>query len=256
MNYQITPIKAFTDNYIWALHNDSHAVIVDPGDAEPVLAFLTEHNLTLSAILITHHHWDHTNGIEALINAYPNIDVFGPNNPQIKGITTHLAENDSFVVANLSVEFSIIETPGHTLDHIVYVAKDFIFCGDTLFSAGCGRMFEGTPELFHQSLSKLSALPAHTKVYCTHEYTQANVNFALSVDKNNENLKNYAIWVAQQRAQSKITLPSSIKREREINPFLRCLDNSIQLNIQTNDNHNTQSTVERFAILRKLKDSY
>ncbi|MFT6267269.1 MAG: hydroxyacylglutathione hydrolase [Alphaproteobacteria bacterium] len=258
MTYKISSIKAFSDNYIWALHNHTHALVVDPGDAEPVFAFLEANNLALECILITHHHFDHTGGIAALTNAFPNAKVYGPNNPTIKGINNVLEEADTVDIERFDVFFNILQTPGHTLDHIVYVHRDFMFCGDTLFSGGCGRMFEGTPEVFHSSLQKLAALPANTKVYCTHEYTQANMAFALSVDDKNSDLTEYAKWVDRTRERDEITLPSTIGKECEINPFLRCHSLLIKESIfQNNTSINTvKSDIETFAKLRELKDNF
>lgn len=258
MTYNISPIKAFTDNYIWALHNNTRALVVDPGDAAPVFEFLEAHQLTLECILITHHHYDHTGGIAALTKAFPKAKVYGPNNPNIKGITDVLEENDALTLNEFDVSFTILHTPGHTLDHIVYVHEDFLFCGDTLFSGGCGRMFEGTPEVFYTSLQKLAALPANTKVYCTHEYTQANLAFAMSVDESNTTLNEYSQWVNTQRQHDKITLPSTIGKECAINPFLRCQNEMIKNTIFENKTANTKAKtdIDTFAKLRALKDNF
>ncbi|MGK0373227.1 MAG: hydroxyacylglutathione hydrolase [Glaciecola sp.] len=169
-----------------------------------------------------------------------------------------LEEADTVDIERFDVFFNILQTPGHTLDHIVYVHRDFMFCGDTLFSGGCGRMFEGTPEVFHSSLQKLAALPANTKVYCTHEYTQANMAFALSVDDKNSDLTEYAKWVDRTRERDEITLPSTIGKECEINPFLRCHSLLIKESIfQNNTSINTvKSDIETFAKLRELKDNF
>lgn len=256
MQYKISAIKAFTDNYIWSIRNDKHALVVDPGDAKPVMAFLDEHALSLKVILITHHHYDHTGGIAQLIERYPNARVYGPHNPSIQGITHRLAEGDTMDVAEFGLSFDILHTPGHTLDHIVFVHTDFIFCGDTLFSGGCGRMFEGTPDVFHASLQKLANLPACTKVFCTHEYTQANLQFALSIEPQNKALSDYQDWVVSQRETEQITLPSSIKREREINPFLRCHKPNVKQTVFGSPNNTAKSDVETFARLRQLKDNF
>lgn len=255
----ISPIRAFSDNYIWCLHDTQFAAVVDPGDPQPVIAFLAQNNLNLVSILITHHHFDHTGGIQELVKAYPNVEVFGPHNPKISGITTRLKEKNSIKVPQLDVQLSILETPGHTLDHIVYYNDELLFCGDTLFSGGCGRMFEGTAGVFYTSLQKLAALPAHTKVYCTHEYTQANIRFASSIEPNNKRLQEYADWVATTRAKDEITLPSTIKRESEINPFLRCHIQATQSKFDRSDRHHQKSPdkeVATFAALRELKDNF
>jgi hydroxyacylglutathione hydrolase len=255
----IVPIRAFSDNYIWCMHNQQHAVVVDPGDATPVIEYLTEHSLHLVAILITHHHYDHVGGIDQLIQHYPNIKVYGPINPKIGAITHRLKENDSVTLPEFNMQLSILETPGHTLDHVVYYNDELMFCGDTLFSGGCGRMFEGTPEVFYASLQKLAALPAETKVYCTHEYTQANINFATSIEPNNVALLEYAKWVKVIREEDKVTLPSTIKNESEINPFLRCHIKSTQSKVlDSNSQHKKQANIEiaTFAALRALKDNF
>ncbi len=242
---KITAIKAFQDNYIWCMHDDDKAVVVDPGDHQPVQRFLNENGLSLDAILVTHHHYDHTGGILPLLDHWPNVKVYGPTNPKISGVTKRLKQGDTVrffwnenQIDESSQEFQVLETPGHTLDHIAFVSQTILFCGDTLFSAGCGRMFEGTPEVFYDSLQKLSRLPEHLRVYCTHEYTSANVDFALNTEPDNETLCEYAEWVSLRREDGKMTLPSTIKLERKINPFLHC------------------NSAENFANLRKAKDNY
>ena len=257
----IYPIRAFRDNYIWCVHNGLIAFIVDPGDHVPVLNYLQAQNLDLAAILITHHHSDHVGGLHQLKERYPNVDVFGPVNPKISGITKRVGEDNAIRIAALELDFSVMETPGHTLDHIVYYNNDMLFCGDTLFSAGCGRMFEGTPEVFYASLQKLANLPKHTRVYCTHEYTQANIQFALTIEPHNSELQAYANWVKQQREQDRVSLPSSIAIELEINPFLRCHMLETQTLVLPNNNakptsNKAQHAIKVFAALRRLKDNF
>lgn len=256
MSFKITAIKAFSDNYIWSISDSKNALIVDPGDAKPVIRFLDSHGLTLKYLLITHHHYDHTDGIEELINRYPNVIVYGPHNPIINGITIRLSEGDSIHLDEFDLSFDVLETPGHTLDHIVYVNSDFILCGDTLFSGGCGRMFEGTAKVFHTSLQKLAKLPAKTKVYCTHEYTLSNLQFALSIEPDNSALSEYHDWVVKQRESDLITLPSNIDRERAINPFLRCHNLNIKRNVFNQNSAHDVSDIETFAKLRQLKDNF
>ena len=224
---EVIPLKAFTDNYIWALVSKESVYVVDPGDANPVLEFLDENNFTLEGILITHHHFDHTGGIKTLTNRY-DVPVYGPVNNRIEGITHELKENDSISVFN--EEFKIFEVPGHTLDHIAYYSESsqkLLFCGDTLFSGGCGRLFEGTPAQMLDSLQKLKSLSSETLVYCTHEYTESNLNFTVVVNNENEFLKDYYSKVKAKRKKDEITLPSSIKKELSINPFLRLTDKNI-----------------------------
>jgi hydroxyacylglutathione hydrolase len=255
MNH-VFAIPAFTDNYIWCIHDNEFACVVDPGDAKPVIRALEAQKLRLTSILITHHHHDHTGGINALIEAYPDITVYGPTNPKISSIHKRLSQGDSISIQHPTIELNILETPGHTMDHIVFYNDTLLFCGDTLFSAGCGRMFEGTPEVFYGSLQKLASLPEQTKVYCTHEYTLANLKFATYVDNNNEALKDYTNWAKTQREQNQITLPSSIKIQKKINPFLRCNNIDIKQNIEGIMNLSTQSEVEVFAALRLCKDNF
>lgn len=257
MSPQISHIKAFDDNYIWAIHNSHVCSVVDPGDHQPVIEFLQQHNLKLDHILITHHHYDHTGGIIALKQNFPKLRVYGPNNPNITGIDTVVKEHDKIELQELGISFKVLETPGHTMDHIAFFNDELVFCGDTLFSGGCGRMFEGTPSVFWGSLCKLKALPAHTKVYCTHEYTQANLAFASHIDPNNSSLQEYFDEVKQLRQQNKITLPSSIAKESEINPFLRCHSKDLQNTLASKTNKGESlDSISTFARLRKLKDNF
>lgn len=212
-------VPAFDDNYIWLIYDAAgRAVIVDPGDDEPILAALTAHRLRPAAILCTHHHHDHVGGVEA-IRAQFDVPVYGPAG-RIAGVTHAVAEGDRVELGG-GLRFDVIATPGHTRDHIAYIGHDMLFCGDTLFSAGCGRLFEGTPEQMHASLSRLAALPPQTGVYCGHEYTVANLRFAATVEPGNTHIANYRAWAQAQLAQGRPTLPSTIARELAVNPFLR-----------------------------------
>ncbi|MFT5712772.1 MAG: hydroxyacylglutathione hydrolase [Glaciecola sp.] len=252
----IFAIPAFSDNYIWCVHDTKHAIVVDPGDAHPVIRALEGKQLILTSILITHHHHDHTGGIKELVKAYPDVNVYGPKNPRIEGIDLRLSEGEGLSLSYPKLDLNILETPGHTMDHIVYYNKELVFCGDTLFSAGCGRMFEGTPDVFYHSLQKLAQLPEQTKVYCTHEYTLANLAFAAHVDPDNDVLQDYQSWANTQRASNQITLPSSIGEQKKINPFLRCTNKKIKQNIQNIMNLSVDSEVEVFAALRSCKDNF
>ncbi|MFT4748296.1 MAG: hydroxyacylglutathione hydrolase [Congregibacter sp.] len=256
MSVSVFPIKAFNDNYIWCLRNQTHCSVVDPGDAAPVIAFCHENKLSLSAIIITHHHWDHTGGIDALLDAFPNIPVYGPQNKEIKQITVRLSQGDELELPKLGVKFSVLEVPGHTLDHIAYFGDIGLFCGDTLFSAGCGRLFEGSPQQMFTSLAKLTALPADTEVFCTHEYTMANIAFAEAVEPNNQALIDYKHWAKQQRAVNAPTLPSNILRELAVNPFLRCHSAELITNVSNNIGSPLISEQEIFASLRSWKDNF
>jgi len=252
----ISAIKAFDDNYIWCIHDESSAVVVDPGDAKPVFAFLNTHRLDLSAVLITHHHYDHTGGIQDIQNKYPNIPVIGPANDKIKGLTRHVKQGDTVSILNDQIHFEILETPGHTMDHIAFYNQDYLFCGDTLFSAGCGRMFEGTPEVFLASLDKLKSLPANTQVFCTHEYTLANLKFARHILPEHRALQEYEDWAKEQRQQDFITLPSTIDQQCIINPFLMCHDKAFQEKMENKLQQTLVGAVDTFAAIRSAKDNF
>lgn len=251
---QVNAIPAFNDNYIWCMQSpDNQAVVVDPGDAAPVLAYLQQQQLTLQAILVTHHHWDHTNGISELLARFAYIEVYGPANSPYKGITHPLCHQDELTV--LGVPFTIAHTAGHTLDHICYLNPDFCFSGDTLFSGGCGRLFEGTAEQMWQSLQHLLALPDTCKLYCTHEYTQANLAFARAVEPDNRALQDYSTHVDTLRQQQRITLPSTIGLEKKINPFLRAnIIECSQLLCEYRPQNNEPAAI--FAGLRAWKDNF
>ncbi|QHJ09953.1 Hydroxyacylglutathione hydrolase [Paraglaciecola mesophila] len=253
---KIRPIKAFEDNYIWCLTNGETCVVVDPGDASPVLKYCARNNLILTDILITHHHSDHTGGVNELVNAFEGVTVYGPQNPQIQSITRRLQADDRVQLGSIDVEFRVLEVPGHTLDHIAYVGSCGLFCGDTLFSAGCGRLFEGTPEQMYQSLGKLTALADDTKVFCTHEYTLANLKFALAVDPENENLLNYKGWAESQRVDLKPTLPSTIGQQKEINPFLRTASQAVIAHAEQYAQQTLSTPESVFAALRAWKDNF
>ncbi len=255
--YAISPIPAFQDNYIWAVHSAAgDCVVVDPGEAEPVRAFLAARGLRLSAILITHHHPDHTGGIAAL-SSETAIPVYGPDNPAIAGITHALKDGDELTLDSLGLTFSVLAVPGHTLDHIAFhnAADKLLFCGDTLFHCGCGRLFEGTPAQMLSSLQRLAALPGDTAVYCTHEYTLANMQFARAVEPDNTTLSAALAAAQTLRQQAQPTLPSRIDTQRQINPFLRCEQPSVIQAVQSRD-PDAASPVEIFASLRGWKDRF
>lgn len=218
--FQVTPIPAFRDNYIWAIHDDNNAIVVDPGDAAPVLDFLRERKLELVTILITHHHNDHTGGNQDLLARYP-VPVYGPASEAIDTLTTRLKENDTVTLPAFDLTFTVLDIPGHTAGHIAYVGHGMVFCGDTLFACGCGRLFEGTPAQMYASLGKLAALPGDTQVYCAHEYTLANIAFARVVEPDNEALVQREFAEREKRGRNLPTVPSSIALERATNPFMR-----------------------------------
>lgn len=249
----IKSIPAFNDNYIWLIQNsDRRCAVVDPGDAAPVLAYLQQHELTLEAILITHHHHDHIGGIPELVRQFPTIDVVGPANEPVPTLTHPVEAGDQIHL--FDEVFFVLGLEGHTLGHVGYVGDGKLFCGDTLFSAGCGRVFEGTMEQMHQSLSKLAALPEETEVYCAHEYTSSNLAFAMAVEPDNAQLQKYREEVNRLRAQNRPTLPTTIRREKWINPFLRVDEASV---IKSVSNRTTQmDPVSIFTALREWKNEF
>jgi len=217
----IVPVRAFQDNYIWVMRRGGNAAVVDPGDAQPVLDYLRAQKLTLTAILNTHHHADHVGGNAGLLRHY-HAPVYGPCDERVATVTHRLREGDRFALDAYGLEFSILEIPGHTRSHIAFYAPGILFCGDTLFACGCGRLFEGTPQQMHVSLAKLAALPDETRVYCGHEYTLSNIRFARAVEAANPELATWEQEASALRAKDEPTLPSTIGREKIANPFLRC----------------------------------
>ena len=250
----ILPLPAFTDNYIWLIEENGKATVVDPGDAEVVNNCLKEKNLELENILITHHHFDHTGGVEQLKKSH-ECNVYGPHDSPFKGVEKKLKENDEISIHGST--FKIIEVPGHTLDHIAYYSEEqnTLFCGDTLFSGGCGRIFEGTPDQMYESLSKLSVLDLSTKIYCTHEYTQSNLNFAIKVEPGNDNLVEYKNKIDEKRSNNEISLPTNLKLEKNINPFLRSHVAEIKENVKDFAKISHPSDLETFTAVRSLKDN-
>ncbi len=250
---RIKSIPAFNDNYIWLICNDENqCVVVDPGDAKPVIRYLTEHELTLNAILVTHHHNDHVGGISELVRHQPNLNIIGPKNDAVPGLT-HTVEGGEQIDI-FGERFMVLDLPGHTLGHIGYVGDGKLFCGDVLFSAGCGRVFEGTPEQMHQSLQKIMRLPAETEVYCAHEYTASNLAFAMAVEPNNKQLREYRDEVNRLRAANKSTIPTTLIKEKWVNPFLRVAEPEVMKSV----NNRTSSTDELsvFTALREWKNEF
>lgn len=254
--YQVSKINAFRDNYIWALVKNDGCAIVDPGEAQPVLDFLEINQLTLTDILLTHHHPDHIGGVQTLIEKFPDAEVFGPATERFSMVTSPCTD-DLLIKTKLGAELTVMELPGHTIDHICFVDELHAFVGDTMFSGGCGRLFEGSPAQMHQSLTRLAQLPEETHVYCAHEYTQANLAFALAVESNNDQLAKYISEVELKRSHLESTIPTTIKTELAINPFLRASQNEIKQNlIRHFELSEVPSDLETFTLLRKWKDKF
>lgn len=279
---KLIPLPAFQDNYLWLLHDGHRALVVDPGDAQPVLAFLERYGLQLEAILVTHHHPDHIGGVPTLRNA-TGATVYGPARERIPEPLQRLAEGDTISV--LGLNFQVLDVPGHTAGHIAYycgprgtssrppegadpamggLSPDreeidggpLLFCGDTLFSGGCGRLFEGTPAQMHASLSKLAALPGATRVCCTHEYTLANLRFAKAVEPRNDELARYMRHCEELRDRGLPTLPTSIEQELRINPFLRTQQPDVAQAAQAYNGAAAGDAVAVFAAIRQWKNEF
>lgn len=220
---KLISIPVLADNYIWLLTDSKNTIIIDPGAAKPVINILQKMGQVPDAILLTHHHDDHTAGVADLVSQYPDITVYGPEETRNKGAQKIVTEGTSIQVGHM--QFQVIATPGHTLGHVAYYHAPYLFCGDTLFSAGCGRIFEGTPEQMYHSLQKLAALPDDTLVCCAHEYTLSNLRFAHSILPNDNEINQYLKQVEDMRDRGQSTLPSNLALEKQINLFLRCNEN-------------------------------
>lgn len=258
--WRLTPIPAFDDNYLWMLDNGRQALVVDPGDAAPVLAALAQRKLELAGILVTHHHGDHVGGLVEL-QAHAACPVYAPATETIPGLVERVRGGDA--VELLGCRFEVIDVPGHTAGHIAYFlpsnagAAPLLFCGDTLFSGGCGRLFEGTPAQMLASLDRLAALPGDTRVCCAHEYTLSNLRFALAVEPGNQALVAYNTWCQDERTAGRPTLPSSIAREAQINPFLRSRAAEVRSSVLDHAAlPDTADEVQVFASLREWKNNF
>jgi hydroxyacylglutathione hydrolase len=253
----IEPLAALRDNYIWLLSRGGRAAVVDPGVAAPVLAALSRQGLTLTAILVTHHHADHVGGIATLKEHY-DVPVYGPANELIAAIEHPLAEGASIQV--LDTPWQVLDIPGHTAGHIAFYAAALnppvLFCGDTLFGCGCGRIFEGTAAQLLAALDRLAGLPPATRVYCAHEYTLANIRFAQQVEPSNAALLERAARVERQRAAGQCSLPSTIEEERHTNPFLRIDDPGVQAQVARQRSTTHAARLDTFAALRRWKDEF
>ena len=251
----IKPIKALSDNYIWLVTTNEGSIVIDPGESKQIIDLVKSNEIDLEGILITHHHYDHTNGIEEILK-YKKVEVYGPKN-NVNSITKRVKQNDVFNLIGL--KFEVIETPGHTLDHIAFYClkdeKSILFCGDTLFSGGCGRVFEGTYSQMYESLKKLSKLPEDTQIFCGHEYTSSNLQFACAVEPNNQFIKQYNEEIIEKTKNGVPSLPSSLKIEYMINPFIRCNEENLIDNINKKFGE-IGSESEIFSTLRKWKDDF
>ncbi|MFA5530475.1 MAG: hydroxyacylglutathione hydrolase [Thiohalomonadaceae bacterium] len=246
-------IPAFDDNYVWALHTaPGRVALVDPGDADPVIGFLEAAGLTPEAILITHHHGDHTGGLAELTARWP-VPVYGPVRRSFGQLSRAVRDGDEFLLGD--VRLRVLETPGHTRDHVCYLAPGALFCGDTLFTAGCGRLFEGTPAQMHASLERIRALPDDTLVYCAHEYTLANLGFARVAEPDNAAIE--ARWreVQQARDSGLPTVPSTLALEKQTNPFLRSHEPALRAAVERFAGRPLSSGAEVFATVRYWKDT-
>lgn len=246
---KIIGLPAYADNYIWTLVDDNSnaALCIDPGQARPVTEYLKFNSLSLDSILLTHHHPDHIDGVQELVSLYPEVKVYGPPDQRIPYVGQTVVEGDT--VNRLNCHFSVLEIPGHTATHICYYehAHHLLFCGDTLFSAGCGRVFDGSYEQLFASLQRLSELPKQTKVYCGHEYTYQNLRFAAKVEPDNPAIKTELAKF--KNASYSCSLPSTIGRELKINPFLRVNEPTVShYALARNKNNN-----EPFSVFRQLR---
>ena len=250
----VEPIKAYTDNYIWLVSTNEGSIVVDPGESKEILNLIDSNKIDLKGVLITHHHYDHTNGLLDLTNKM-NLEVYGPK--KIEGINNIVKESDKFSL--IGIDFEVIEIPGHTLDHLAFYSSNnkdpILFCGDTLFAGGCGRVFEGTFEQMFKSLKKISNYPKETKIFCGHEYTLSNLKFALEVDKDNKQLADEYINVKKLISSDIPSLPTNLNKELKVNPFLRC--NEINIKNKVIDKFDIiDDELEIFTALRKWKDNF
>jgi len=255
---EVSPVRAFSDNYIWLIRTPQGrdgAVVVDPGDARPVNVALDQHGLKLRAILVTHHHPDHVGGVAELAATHA-ARVFGPARESMPCEVERLVDGDTVRLADLGLEFSVMDVPGHTLGHIAFHGHETLFCGDTLFSGGCGRLFEGSPAQMLHSLDRIAALPAATRVFCAHEYTLGNLRFAAEVEPGNAAVLEALEATRVLRARDGISLPSTIGRERGMNPFLRCREPAVRAAADAHVGRNLGEPVEIFAAVRTWKDGF
>ena len=254
---EIIPVTALKDNYIWIIKNKltSDIVIIDPSEHAAVLKLIESKDLNPLAILITHHHWDHVGGINGILEKY-DIPVYTPKKEKVKGSTNPVSEGDMITLDELGLKINVIDVPGHTLGAVAYYARGMLFSGDTLFTAGCGRLFEGTAEQMYNSLSKINALPNQTLIFCGHEYTVANLKFAAAVESDNKIIKKRLDEALKRRKKGLPTVPATLKIENQTNPFLRCNEQSIIDSVSNHAGKSINDPVEVFATIRNWKDSF
>ena len=252
---EVIPLRAFSDNYIWTLRDSSHAAVVDPGDARPVLDYLRAERLELAAIINTHHHADHVGGNAELLKHY-RVPVFGPHDERIREVTHRLGDGERITLPHFGIEFQVFEIPGHTRTHIAFYGAGMLFSGDTLFAVGCGKLFEGTPQQMYDSLSCLMRLPDDTRVYCGHEYTLSNIRFARAADPDNTALRELEAKAARLREHGQPTLPSSIGQERATNPFVRCHEPALVRSASAHAGQKLETPVAVLAAIREWKNKF
>ena len=254
-NLDVIPLRAFADNYIWTIRDSTCAAVVDPGDARPVLDYLQAQKLELVAILNTHHHADHVGGNAELLGRW-KAPVYGPRDERIGEVTQRLQDGARFTLPHFGIEFEVLEIPGHTRSHITFYGGGMLFCGDTLFAVGCGRLFEGTPRQMHDSLSRLMRLPDSTRVYCGHEYTLSNIRFAQAADPGNAALQELEEKARKQRDQNLPTLPSTIGQEKATNPFVRVREPGVIASANRYAGKALNDPVSVLAAIREWKNSF
>ncbi len=253
--YEVVPLRAFADNYIWTIRDAGFAAVVDPGDAQPVLDYLAREKLQLVAILNTHHHADHVGGNAALL-ARTAVPVYGAHDERIPEVSVRLADGQRFTLPHFNIEMETLEIPGHTRSHVAFYGDGLLFCGDTLFAAGCGRLFEGTPRQMHDSLTRLARLPDATRVYCGHEYTLSNLKFARAVEPDNRRLPELETRMQALRARDQPTLPSTIGQEKATNPFLRVDEPAIIASASGRAAKKLSDPVSVLAEIRNWKNNF
>lgn len=248
--YEVVALRAFADNYIWTIRDAAFAAVIDPGDAQPVLDYLAREKLQLVAILNTHHHADHVGGNAALL-AKTKVPVYGPRDERIAEVSERLADGQRFTLPHFNIAMETLEIPGHTRSHIAFYGDGLLFCGDTLFAAGCGRLFEGTPRQMHDSLTRLARLPDATRVYCGHEYTLSNLKFARVAEPDNRRLPELEARMQALRAADLPTLPSTIAQEKATNPFLRVAEPAI---VHSASNRAAKKLEDPVSVLAEIRD--